>query len=239
MTLPAAQMKGLRLARNGFQLEVDSLAAPAGQILCLLGPTGAGKSTLLSILAGLTPCDAGPPRVNGTPLAADSPIELRRTLSLVFQRPQMLAGSVRSNVEFGLRLRGQTGGDLVDRLLADLQLASMAHRRATELSGGETQLVALARALALQPKLLLLDEPTASLDPARVAIVERVVRRLASEAGTAVIWATHNLFQARRVADQVALLLEGRVVEAGPTAKIFEAPRDSRTADFLAGRYIC
>lgn len=235
-----AKLQGVRHARSAvFRLEIGELAVGAGEILCLLGPTGAGKSTLLSLLAGLASAEQGMIEFGGQPLRASLPIELRRQLTLVFQRPLMLSGTVRKNVEYGLWLRGQPDRQRVDELLQEMQLATLARRRADALSGGETQLVAIARALAIQPRLLLLDEPTASLDPARVAIVERVVRAAATERGMAVVWATHNLFQARRVADRVALVLEGKLVEAGETHSFFEQPQDPRTADFLAGRYIC
>jgi len=235
-----ATISDVRFARSAaFQLSIGELAVGAGEIMCLLGPTGAGKSTLLSLLAGLASAENGTIVFDGQPFRESAPIELRRQLTLVFQRPLMLSGTVRKNVEYGLRLRGLADHQRVDELLEEMQLAPLANRRADALSGGETQLVAIARALAIQPRLLLLDEPTASLDPARVAIVERVVRAAATERGMAVVWATHNLFQARRVADRVALVLEGRLVEAGRTHEFFEQPRDSRTADFLAGRYIC
>jgi tungstate transport system ATP-binding protein len=235
-----ATLRGVCQTRSAaFRLEIEELAVGAGEILCLLGPTGAGKSTLLTLLAGLAAAERGTIELAGQPLHATSPIELRRKLTLVFQRPLMLSGTVRKNVEYGLRLRSQADRQRVDELLQEMQLAPLANRRADALSGGETQLVAIARALAIQPRLLLLDEPTASLDPARVAIVERVVRAAATERGMAVVWATHNLFQARRVADRVALVLEGKLVETGATHNFFEQPQDARTADFLAGRYIC
>lgn len=240
MSAPVAAVQSIRHARSAdFQLEIDELAVGAGEILCLLGPTGAGKSTLLSLLAGLASAKHGTISLSGQPLLANSPIELRRQLALVFQRPLMLSGTVRKNVEYGLRLRGQEDRPRVNELLQAMQLSPLAGRRADALSGGETQLVAIARALAVQPRLLLLDEPTASLDPARVAIVERVVRGTATDRGMAIVWATHNLFQARRVADRVALMLDGQLVEAGETQTFFEQPQDPRTADFLAGRYIC
>jgi tungstate transport system ATP-binding protein len=106
------------------------------------------------------------------------------------------------------------------------------------LSGGQTQLVALARALAVEPDVLLLDEPTAHLDPARVALVEEAVGDFQRRGQATVVWATHNLFQARRVAHRVTLLLDGRVVEVAPTQTFFEAPSDPRTAAFVRGKMI-
>jgi tungstate transport system ATP-binding protein len=224
---------------SGFALEVERLQVHTGEVLCLLGPTGAGKSTLLSLLAAVSTPDRGTLRLDDQPLHGwQVPIENRRKVTMVFQRPLLLTGTVRRNVEFGLKLR-RTRCTTVDAALARLGLATLSERRASSLSGGETQLVGLARALVISPSLLLLDEPTASLDPARVGLVERVIREVVADNGMAVVWATHNLFQARRVADRVALLLDGRIVEASSTAQFFDHPRNPRAADFVQGRFVC
>jgi tungstate transport system ATP-binding protein len=220
-------------------LGVDHLEV-GREVLCLVGPTGAGKSTLLRLLAGLEPPTSGRLLFAGRPLGnGDPPRDVRHRLTLVFQRPLLLAGTVLTNVEYGLRLRG--GGRLRPRARAALDhlgLGGLAHRAARTLSGGETQLVALARALVLEPDVLLLDEPTAHLDPARVALVEEVIGEV-HRRGTAVVWATHNLFQARRVARRVALLLDGRLVEVAPVEDFFTNPRDPRTAAFVRGEMVC
>jgi tungstate transport system ATP-binding protein len=220
-------------------LEIDRLEITAGEALCLVGPTGAGKSTLLRLLAGLERPAAGTLRFGDHPLDSRAlPLEAQRRVTLVFQRPLLLAGTVRANVEYGLRLRGLGRQPARVRAALDrLGLGPLAPRPARSLSGGETQLVALARALVLEPEVLLLDEPTAHLDPARVALVEEVVRD-AHRGGATVIWATHNLFQARRVAGRVALLLDGRLVEAAPAEEFFTAPRDPRTAAFVRGEMV-
>ncbi|MCH8147419.1 MAG: ATP-binding cassette domain-containing protein, partial [Planctomycetes bacterium] len=106
------------------------------------------------------------------------------------------------------------------------------------LSGGQTQLVCLARALVASPDVLLLDEPTANLDPAHVALVEETIREVQRQRGLTVVWATHNLFQVRRVADRVALMLDGQLVEVAATEPFFESPKDSRTADFVQGKMV-
>jgi tungstate transport system ATP-binding protein len=232
-------LEGLTHAYGGRPvLRLDRLEVFAGEALCLVGPTGAGKSTLLRLLAGLERPTAGRLQFGDHQLdERDLPLPVRRRITLVFQRPLMLAGTVRANVEYGLRLRGldrRAAREALDRL----GLAALAGRAAGSLSGGETQLVALARALALGPEVLLLDEPTAHLDPARVGLVEGAVRDFRAAQPAAVVWATHNLFQARRVADRVALLLDGGLVEAAVTEAFFTSPRDPRTAAFVRGEMV-
>lgn len=221
-------------------LQIDRLEVAAGELLCLLGPTGAGKSTLLRLLAALERPVSGKIRfgeylLNGAVL----PEDIQRRITLVFQRPLLLSGTVQTNVEFGLRLRGSGRRPAqVQEILRQLKLDGLATRSAKTLSGGETQLVALARALVLQPDVLLLDEPTSNLDPARVALVEEVVAAVHRHRATTVVWATHNLFQARRVAQRVALLLDGRLVEAAPTHQFFESPSNPLTAAFVRGEMV-
>ena len=238
---PVAEVIDVRKQHGaGFALEVEKLSVAAGEIVCLLGPTGAGKTTLLSLLAAATTPQHGDVRVCGEPLSGPkTPIELLRNVTMVFQRPLMLSGTVQRNVEFGLRLRKSASVTQVDAVLERLGLSHLATRAAASLSGGETQLTALARALAVNPSLLLLDEPTASLDAARVGLVEAVIREVVAQTGMAVVWATHNLFQAKRVADRVALLLDGRVIEVAPTEMFFHHPADERSAAFVDGRFVC
>jgi tungstate transport system ATP-binding protein len=151
----------------------------------------------------------------------------------------VLSGTVRANVEYPLRLRGPGfKWDRVQRALDALRLHDLAARSARTLSGGETQLVALARALVLEPEVLLLDEPTSNLDPARVALVEEVIGEYYRRSGATLVWATHNLFQARRVAHRVAFLLDSRLVETASTKEFFETPRDPRTAAFVRGEMV-
>src|SRR5262249_33319079 len=152
-------------------LDAVRLEVRAGEVLCLVGPTGAGKSTLLRLLAGLEAPSAGCLHFAGHRLDARGwPLEGQRRVTLVFQHPLRRAGTVRRNVESGPRLRGRgCPRARIDAVLGDLGLAPLAGRPARPLSAGEAQLVALARALVLEPLALLLDEPTAHLDPARVA----------------------------------------------------------------------
>jgi tungstate transport system ATP-binding protein len=223
-------------------LHVDRLDVFAAEVLCLLGPTGAGKSTLLRLLAGLEPPTTGQLRFDEHRLdEGELPLPVQRRITLVFQRPLLLVGSVRDNVACGLRLRGlrRRSGPQVQAVLDRLGLGQLAGRSAQSLSGGEAQLAALARALVLQTDVLLLDEPTAHLDPARVALVEAVLAEERSRRGATVVWATHNLFQARRLSGRVAFLLDGRLVETAPTEEFFNAPKDPRSAAFVRGEMVC
>lgn len=225
---------------SDFALQVRRLDLSAGEILGLLGPTGAGKTTLLRLLAGLDRPSAGEVFFKNTPLGApDPPLPLRRRIAMVHQHPVLLTGTVQFNVGYGLRLRGDRNRTRkVIEVLERLRLTKIASQSAQTLSGGQIQLVALARALVIDPDVLLLDEPTAHLDPAHVVLVEETIRQCWQQHRTTIVWATHNLFQARRVADRTALLLNGQLVEVAPTNEFFTTPSDPRTADFVQGRMV-
>ena len=158
---------------------------------------------------------------------------------MVFQNPHLLRRSVRDNVTYGLDLRGKNNGrDEVARMLAGLGLEELTDAKAHTLSGGEAQRVALARALVLKPDVLLLDEPTANLDPYNIKLIEKIVRQTNHEDGTTVVMVTHNVFQARRLADRVGLLLSGGLVEVAETEAFFTKPRRSKTDAFVRGDMI-
>jgi len=218
-------------------LHIDNLVINEGKILALLGPSGAGKSTLLRVLNFLEQPTSGQlwygdQLVEGVPTLA-----IRRTVTTVFQKPALLNSTVWNNVAYGLRLRGKYETEIVKEALQQVQMAHLAKANATTLSGGEAQRVALARALVIRPKVLLLDEPTANLDPANVALIERIIHTLQATSTTIVI-VTHNLFQARRLADDAALLMNGTLVESGPIQQLFDAPDDARTRAFMAGTMV-
>jgi tungstate transport system ATP-binding protein len=221
-------------------LQIDDLDILPGEVFVLLGPTGAGKSTLLRLLAGLEAPAAGRLRFREYLLSGSGfPLEARRRITLLFQHPLLLSGTVGSNVALGLRLRGrQRWAAQVREVLERLRLEHLAARSARGLSGGEAQLVALARALVLETDVLLLDEPTNNLDPARVQLAEEAIAASRRRHGTTIVWATHNLFQARRVAQRVALLLDGRLIEVAPPEAFFGSPRDPRTAAFVRGEMV-
>jgi tungstate transport system ATP-binding protein len=221
-------------------LQLERLEVRRGETLAIVGPSGAGKSTLLRLLAMVDQPTTGEIRLLGRRTAGPTtPIDLRRRLAMVFQRPALLTRTVRANVAYALRLRQQRAvADQVDGILNELGLAALKRRVATTLSGGERQRVALARALALNTEVLLLDEPTAHLDPGNVTLVERRLRERTRDKGHTLVLATHNIFQAKRLADRVVLLLDGRLIEFAETAKFFDAPTDPRAAAFVRGEMV-
>jgi tungstate transport system ATP-binding protein len=220
-------------------LQGADLAAAPGEVTVILGPSGAGKSTLLRVLALLLAPAAGELRLDGAPAVVGDE-GLRARIGWVGQKPLVFRASAQENVAFGLAARGVPVPEREARArpaMEELGIWALRDQPARRLSGGEQQRVAFARALVLQPDLLLLDEATANLDPANVGLLEREVRRVA-ERGAAVVATTHDLAQARRVADRVALLLRGRVVEEAPVKEFFEAPRTREARVFVRGELV-
>jgi tungstate transport system ATP-binding protein len=219
-------------------LQIDELEIKRGETLCVIGPSGSGKSTLLRLLQFLERPTGGRIVYDGFPAGDGVSLETRRQVTCVFQRPVVLDRSVRANLTYGLRVRrAHHDRREVDRLLGALGLDRLAATPARTLSGGEIQRVAFGRALAFNPKALLLDEPTANLDPRNVRLVEDLIRDRQAQ-GTTIVLATHQIFQARRLAHRTALLLDGQIVEVAPTATLLDAPRDPRTRAFLNGDMI-
>jgi tungstate transport system ATP-binding protein len=221
---------------NGrFVLDIDELTIQRGELLAIVGPSGAGKSTLLRLLNFLEPPSAGDIRYKDH-LAP--PLDLTRQITTVFQHPILLHRTVRENVGYGLRLRDQRDDKRVEKIIARVGLAAFAASAADSLSGGERQRIALARALVLNPEVLLLDEPTANLDPHNVGMIEAIIREENETRGTTILLVTHNVFQAKRLAQRVGLLLNGKLIEVGTTKDFFENPKDERTKKFVEGEMI-
>ncbi|MGE5602219.1 MAG: phosphate ABC transporter ATP-binding protein [Nitrososphaerales archaeon] len=230
-----------KVYQNRQVLAIDRLDIYPGEILAFVGPSGSGKSTLLRLLNFLEPPTTGRVVYRGQQFdpQRDVSLEVRRTVTTVSQRPILLNRSVRANVEYGLRLRGHRDRDgAVRAALEKVGLAALENQAARTLSGGEAQRVALARAMVIRPDVLLLDEPTANLDPYNVGVIEAAVRQLNAEQATTVVLVTHNVFQARRLAHRVAFLLDGKIVEAADTESFFERPRDPRTGAFVRGEMV-
>jgi tungstate transport system ATP-binding protein len=209
----------------------------AGPRTVILGHNGAGKSLLLRLCHGLLTPSAGRVIWSDHGLGA---AWVRRRQAMVFQHPVVLRRSARANVTYGLALAGVSWRDRrrqAEEALAEVGLAELADRPARALSGGERQRLALARAWALHPEVLLLDEPTASLDPAATRAVETVIAAF-DMAGTKIIMTTHDLGQAKRLADEVLFLYKGRLLEHAPAREFFERPRTPEGRAYVAGELV-
>lgn len=228
----------LTVVRGGRRL-IDgvnfTLSASPG-ITVLLGPNGAGKSLLLQVLTGLLAPDSGTVSWAGQP---PSPA-LSKRIGYVFQKPVLLRRSVLANVKFSLAATGCSKNLVEDRARAALAaagLADLANQPARSLSGGEQQLLALARAMSCRPALLVLDEPTAHLDPVSVAAIEKLVVQAGTMA-TAVLLVTHDIAQARRLAGQVIFMNSGRILEVKAAEEFFAGPGTREARAYLAGQLL-
>jgi molybdopterin-binding protein len=204
---------------DGVNLQIHE-----GEILALLGPNGSGKTTLLKILAFIENPTNGEVKFQGEPVTAKNTEKMRMQSTLVFQKTTLFDTSVYNNVAYGLKIR-KTPKDARDeevkRALRLVKLEGFEKRPAKKLSGGEQQRVAIARALALKTKLLLLDEPTANLDPKNASIVEEVIAIVNRELKTTIVMATHNMFQAKAFPHRIALMNDGKITEVGAPTEIF------------------
>jgi len=217
-------------------LEGVDLVLEHGPRTVVMGPNGAGKSLLLRLLHGLLVPTEGRVRWAGRPPDRG----MRRRQAMVFQRPVLLRRSVAANLRYVLRVHGVRGGEAEAATHAWLEragLARLARRPARLLSGGEQQLLAMARALCVGPEVLLLDEPTASLDPAATAAIEDLIRR-AHAGGTKIVLVTHDRDQALRLADEIVFLHRGRVEERGAAERFATAPRSPAARAFVDGRLV-
>jgi len=211
---------------------VDLALAP-DTLTVIMGPNGAGKSLLVRLLHGLIPPTAGKIRWGGQPLSAQT----RKRQAMVFQRPVLLRRSVAANIDFVLRLRGRADRARRRDILEMVGLADRERQQARLLSGGEQQRLALGRALATDPQVLFLDEPTASLDPASVLMIEQIVAA-AHARGVKIVFITHDVGQARRLADDVVFMHRGKLVEHTRAARFFTEAMSRAARDHLAGRIV-
>ncbi len=219
------------LAGNVVILDRISLLLLPGAPTVLIGPNGSGKTTLLRAAMGLTPPSRG--RITWGGHAASPPT--RR--AIVLQRPAMLRRTVAANLDYALSAAGTPRprrAGRVAELLALVGLEGLEHRPARRLSGGEQQRLSLARAMARDPTVLFLDEPTASLDPASTKVIEDIVRAVSAR-GVKVVMATHDLGEARRIGGEIVLLRRGTIVERGPAADFFTAPATADAKTFIGG----
>jgi tungstate transport system ATP-binding protein len=226
--------------RKAILKEVN-LKVNSGDIMAILGPSGAGKTTMLRLINLLDRPNAGSIHINGKDVTSNGGLDVRRSMAMVMQKPVVFSMSVYKNIAFGLEIRHERKDEIDKRIndvLCLLDMCGRERQHARELSGGEAQRVAFARAYVLKPRLLLLDEPTASLDPSNVAIIEGAIKDINKKYGTTVIIITHNLYQAKRLSNKAAFMLDGELIEAGNIKKIFESPEDQKTKDFISGNMI-
>jgi len=201
-----------------------SLEIRQGEILALLGPSGSGKTTLLKIMALLEPPTSGEVYFCSEKVIEKNAERLRKECTMIFQKTTVFNANVFDNVAYGLRVRKAPKERIQNEVKQALKLVGLdgfENRRTRKLSGGEQQRVAIARALAINTRLLLLDEPTANLDPKNVAIIEEIIAEANREKETTVIIATHNMFQAEKIPTRIALMGNGRINEAGTPTEIF------------------
>ena len=226
---------GGQMALNGVSLSLQDVHS-----LVFIGPSGGGKSTLLRIIGGLETPDSGSIKVNGQRL---EPVEAklrdyRRRIGTVFQAFNLFPHlTALANLTLPLeKVQGaspEKAAELARTHLARFGLEAHAHKKPAEMSGGQRQRVAIARALSIEPRFMLFDEPTSALDPEMTAEVLAAIEELRAE-GRDLIVVTHQMAFARRIADQVVFLADGRIVESGPAAQIFDRPAETQTRDFLA-----
>jgi len=227
----------LIIRRGGVTiLDIPSFAVDEGSVFSLIGPNGTGKSTLLLALAGLLGIYRGRIRFKGREIAHNDLVAYRRQIAFVFQEPLLLDTTVFGNVAAGLRIRRKTTPEIEDRVhkaLEQFGIRHLADRSARKLSGGEAQRTNLARAFAVNPEIIFLDEPFASLDPpTREGLIEDLLKIL-RETRTTALMATHDQMEALRLADRMAILNEGRILQTGTPSEIINHPCSAFVASFV------
>ncbi|MCY3779588.1 MAG: phosphate ABC transporter ATP-binding protein [Chloroflexi bacterium] len=231
--MPKLSIRNLTLKRGGATVLRDiSLDVPAGELLVVIGPSGGGKSSLLRCINRLNDIDSGAIDLDGRSIYGLPVTELRRKVGMMFQKTAAFEGSVADNISFGARLRGTslTRAEIL-ALMAQVSLeAELADKPASDLSGGQEQRLAIARALALNPSLLLLDEPTSSLDPIATSRVEDSLMRLRQQNDLTMIWVSHSIEQARRIGSRVLLLDGGRIIREDTVAAMLDPETGDRRA---------
>jgi len=219
-------------------IQETSLAVRTGEIFTFIGPSGSGKTTLMRLIDLLDRPTSGSIFFDGrdTDGTEQARLTIRRRMGMVFQKPAVLNTTVAKNVAFGLKFRGVPDAESQKKVQAALGLVGLpdvTDRRAVTLSGGEMQRVALARAIVTEPEVLLLDEPTANLDPVSADLIEDLIIRINKKSGTTVIMSTHDMIQGQRLADRIGVIMNGRLVQTGTAGEIFYQPGGRDIARFV------
>jgi tungstate transport system ATP-binding protein len=215
-----------------------TLTIESGEIFTIIGPTGAGKTTLLRLIDLLDMPTSGRIFIDGIDANASEKkrLEIRRRMAMLFQKPALFNTSVFDNVTYGLKFRGferKSIDDKVNHALEIVELLDYAKRSAPTLSGGEAQRVALARAIVTEPEVLLLDEPTANLDPRSTEKIEELIARINRDYKTTIIIATHDMLQGQRLADRIGVMMNGAIAQVGLPKEIFYSPKTEEIARFV------
>ncbi|SDK19472.1 ATP-binding cassette domain-containing protein [Natronincola ferrireducens] len=222
---------------NKCILNIDDFTIDSGALLGIIGPNGAGKSTLVKILAGLDTPSSGEIKYNDEAFSAD----ILRNMTMVFQKPYLLRTSVFNNIAYPLKIRGVHPKEIahrVEALIQEMGLKAIAHQNAWTLSGGEAQKVALARAIIFRPSLLILDEPTANIDPASILMMEKTIKNFYAQCSPTIIIVTHNIQQAKRICKEVAFMHYGQVLERDETKALIYHPTNPTVQGFIEGELI-
>lgn len=227
---------------NGKPVLKDcSFAFDGGCIYLLMGPNGSGKSTFLRICALLEDPDRGEVNfISGNDIVRKD-MELRRRISLVLPKIGIFNTTVFKNVAYGLKIRGFKKKEIEEKAHRALEFVGLIHKKdlnALTLSSGEAQRLGIARALVIDPEMLFLDEPTASLDPHSTAIIEETIMKVKERGKCTIIMVTHNIFQAKRLADRVLFMYDGMIVDHGLNKEFFEKPKDERAYRFITGQMV-
>ena len=239
MSMPLLELRDIGQTRGDRDiLKNINLRIERGEVLAMIGPTGAGKTTLLRIIDLLDSPGRGAVFFNGTDVASSDRfrLESRRRMAFVLQKPVVFNTSVYDNIACGLRWRGKERRQVRDKINEMLEITGLdgyQSRNARTLSGGEMQRVAIARAVATDPEVLLLDEPTANLDPVSAAKIEDILARIIRKNAITVIMATHDMSQGQKLADRIAVLVDGEIVQIGRANEIFYTPKDRKVAEFV------
>ncbi len=209
-----------------------------GEVLAIIGPTGAGKTTLLYLLDLLEMPTSGKIYFDGTDVTRSGKVRLeaRRRMAFVIQKPVVFNTTVYDNIAYGLKWRGAGKSSIhqkVDHILEMVNLSAEKSRNARTLSGGEAQRVAIARAIAIEPEVLLLDEPTANLDPISTSRIEGLITSIIHRYDTTIIMATHDMAQGQRLADRIGVLINGEILQTGGSREVFASPRNREVAEFV------
>lgn len=224
---------------NRLVLDIKNLSIFKGEILTLIGPSGSGKSTLLRLLNFLETPTEGTIKFDQIIASPELPLPTRRRVGTMFQNPILLKRSVRENIKYGLSLRKESLSSNHEKYWLDkLGLINIINQSSNKLSVGESHRVALLRTLLTKPEVLLLDEPTANLDPYNVSLIEDIVLDENKKNNTTIILVTHNIFQAKRIGHRTALLLGGELIEVEKSDQFFNYPKNERTKYFIEGKIV-